>query len=240
VSLISPFRALRPASGRAAEILAPPYDVLSSAEARIRAKGRPHSFLHISKPEIDLDPSVDPYSAVVYAKAAENLARMIERGGKGATVEHAASMTKDHDELIREFFNREKPNAWIQGLFKGLAAYAGRCGTSMVLNAWDKAGKLSAFYVLELGAAAFVTYVAGCHSKKHYVPQASDLLFFEMVEVAREEGKGTINLGLGVNRGIRRFKEKWGGVPFLKYEFCEYTTGFTRTTSLIKALESKL
>ena len=67
--LISPFRALRPAPGRAAEILAPPYDVLSSAEARERAKGKPWSFLHISKPEIDLDPAIDPYDQAVYAKA---------------------------------------------------------------------------------------------------------------------------------------------------------------------------
>ena len=37
-------------------MIAPPYDVLSSVEARERAKGRPWSFLHISKPEIDLDP----------------------------------------------------------------------------------------------------------------------------------------------------------------------------------------
>ena len=58
--LIHPFRALRPAPGRAAEILAPPYDVLSSAEARERAKGKPWSFLHISKPEIDLDPGDRP------------------------------------------------------------------------------------------------------------------------------------------------------------------------------------
>src|SRR5215472_5502809 len=69
---IRPFRALRPASGRAAEILAPPYDVLSSAEARERAKGKPLSFLHVSKPEIDLDPAIDPYDRAVYAKAAEN------------------------------------------------------------------------------------------------------------------------------------------------------------------------
>ena len=57
VSLIKPFRSLRPAPGRAAEVLAPPYDVLSSAEARERAAGKPWSFLHISKPEIDLDPA---------------------------------------------------------------------------------------------------------------------------------------------------------------------------------------
>jgi uncharacterized protein (DUF1015 family) len=80
VTLIQPFRALRPAPGRAAEVLAPPYDVLSSAEARERTKGKPWSFLHISKPEIDLDPAINPYDRAVYAKAAENLARMIEAG----------------------------------------------------------------------------------------------------------------------------------------------------------------
>jgi uncharacterized protein (DUF1015 family) len=80
LTLIQPFRALRPAPGRAADVLAPPYDVLSSAEARERALGKPWSFLHISKPEIDLDPAIDPYDRAVYAKAAENLDRMIKAG----------------------------------------------------------------------------------------------------------------------------------------------------------------
>ena len=78
--MIKPFRALRPAPGRAAEILAPPYDVLSSAEARERAKGKPWSFLHVSKAEIDLDPAIDLYGRAVYAKAAENLRHMIAAG----------------------------------------------------------------------------------------------------------------------------------------------------------------
>lgn len=76
--LIKPFRALRPAAGREAEIIAPPYDVLSSAEARVRAAGKPWSFLHISKPEIDLAPDTGPYAAEVYAKAAENLRKLID------------------------------------------------------------------------------------------------------------------------------------------------------------------
>jgi uncharacterized protein (DUF1015 family) len=80
VSLIKPFRSLRPAPGRAAEVLAPPYDVLSSAEARERAAGKSWSFLHISKPEIDLDAKVDPYDRSVYAKGADNLQRMIKHG----------------------------------------------------------------------------------------------------------------------------------------------------------------
>lgn len=78
--LIRPFAGLRPAPGRAAEVIAPPYDVLSSGEARARAAGKPWSFLHISKPEIDLPPGTDPYSPQVYAKAKENLDLMVGKG----------------------------------------------------------------------------------------------------------------------------------------------------------------
>ena len=78
--LIRPFTGLRPAPGRAAEVIAPPYDVLSSEEARARAAGKPWSFLHISKPEIDLPPGTDPYSPQVYAKARENLDLMTRKG----------------------------------------------------------------------------------------------------------------------------------------------------------------
>ncbi len=77
MSLIRPFPALRPAAGRAQEVIAPPYDVLDTAEARDLAEGRPWSFLHISKPEIDLPPGTDPHAPEVYAKAAENLQRML-------------------------------------------------------------------------------------------------------------------------------------------------------------------
>jgi len=80
MSLIRPFTGLRPASGRAAEVIAPPYDVLSSDEARTRAAGKPWSFLHISKPEIDLPAGIDPYAPQVYAKAAENLGLMVRKG----------------------------------------------------------------------------------------------------------------------------------------------------------------
>ncbi len=80
MNLIQPFAALRPAPGRADDVVAPPYDVLSTAEARERAQGRPWSFLHISKPEIDLPPGTDPYAPEVYAKAAENLRAMVASG----------------------------------------------------------------------------------------------------------------------------------------------------------------
>jgi hypothetical protein len=93
---------------------------------------------------------------------------------------------------------------------------------------------------MELAAGKFATYVVGCFSKNHYVPHASDLLFFEMIKLAGEKHKEYIHLGLGVNEGIRRFKKKWGGIPFLKYEFCELSGGAEEPLSWLRSLEAKL
>lgn len=80
MALIKPFAALRPRPDWAENICELPYDVMSSAEAREIAKDNPRSFLHVSKPEIDLPPSVDIYDAQVYAKGRENFQRLIAEG----------------------------------------------------------------------------------------------------------------------------------------------------------------
>ncbi|MCV6638726.1 DUF1015 family protein [Candidatus Albibeggiatoa sp. nov. NOAA] len=80
MSLIRPFAGLRPLPERAAEVTAPPYDVLNTQEAREQVEGRPWSFLHISKPEIDLAPDISPYDPAVYAKGAENLQHQVNEG----------------------------------------------------------------------------------------------------------------------------------------------------------------
>lgn len=77
---LRPFRAWRPRPELAAQVASPPYDVLSSDEARRMADGNPLSFLHVGKPEIDLPPGTDVYSAAVYEKGADNLRRLIENG----------------------------------------------------------------------------------------------------------------------------------------------------------------
>ncbi len=78
MSLIRPFPGLRPQKDRADDVAAPPYDVMNEAEARDMAEGKPWSFLHISRPEIDLPLGTDPYAPEVYAKAAENLQKMVQ------------------------------------------------------------------------------------------------------------------------------------------------------------------
>mgnify|MGYP000712284745 FL=1 len=79
MSIIKPFKALRPQAQFAKAVASRPYDVLNSAEAKIEAQGNPSSFLHITKSEIDLPENTDHYSAAVYERAKENLDAFIKR-----------------------------------------------------------------------------------------------------------------------------------------------------------------
>ncbi len=76
---IFPFAALRPVPQVAAEVAAVPYDVVSTEEARELARGKPLSFLHVSRAEIDLTEGADPHSDEVYERAAENFADLRAR-----------------------------------------------------------------------------------------------------------------------------------------------------------------
>jgi uncharacterized protein (DUF1015 family) len=80
MALLKPFAALRPKPELASQICELPYDVMSSDEARELAAGNPLSFLHVSKPEIDLPPGTDLYSPAVYAKGRENFQKLIAQG----------------------------------------------------------------------------------------------------------------------------------------------------------------
>jgi uncharacterized protein (DUF1015 family) len=80
MALIKPFASLRPQPQLADRICELPYDVMSSEEARAVAAGNPLSFLHVSKPEIDLAPGVDVHDPQVYARGRENFDRLISEG----------------------------------------------------------------------------------------------------------------------------------------------------------------
>ena len=78
--LLAPFCALAPPASLAQALAAPPYDVVSSAEARRLAAGRPQSFFRISRPEVDFPPEVDEHAPAVYARGADNL-RLFRKEG---------------------------------------------------------------------------------------------------------------------------------------------------------------
>ena len=102
MALIKPFRALRPLKEIVKQVAAPPYDVMSVAEARSMAEGNPFSFLHISRPEIDLPVEIDPHDESVYRKGQENLAGFIA----------GETLVQDHEE--RYYIYRQKMGSVVQ------------------------------------------------------------------------------------------------------------------------------
>ena len=78
MAIIRPFCGLRPSAGRAPQVAAVPYDVVNTEEARALAAGNPWSFLHVSRPEIDLPDGTPIYSDEVYAKAHTNFEKLIK------------------------------------------------------------------------------------------------------------------------------------------------------------------
>jgi uncharacterized protein (DUF1015 family) len=80
MAAVKPFAALRPKPELASQICELPYDVMSSGEARELAAGNPLSFLHVSKPEIDLPPGTAPYAPAIYSKGGENFQKLISQG----------------------------------------------------------------------------------------------------------------------------------------------------------------
>jgi len=80
MATLVPFRALRPPASLAARVAAPPYDVVSTREARALAAGNAESFLHVSRPEIDLSDGVDEHAEEVYRQGRDALEAFVSRG----------------------------------------------------------------------------------------------------------------------------------------------------------------
>jgi len=143
------------------------------------------------------------------------VAYMLRRAQRDLQVRRGG-FEKEHKKIIKAFLAGHSFNRRQKYLFKHIPQYL-KASDSAVLFEARMGNELVAFNIVDLGAADYAFYLFSFRSSKINVPGASDLLFHEMVNLAHTEGKKTVNLGLGVNAGIRRFKEKWGGTPFLNY-----------------------
>ena len=144
------------------------------------------------------------------------VAYMVRRAQRDLVIMRG-KFSREHKRIVKEFLNARQLTPDQIYLFKHLHHYLKHSPCTILLEA-RKGRELVAFTVIDLGSANYAFYLFNFRSIKFNIPGASDLLFREMVNVAQSSGKKAINLGLGINSGIRRFKEKWGGVPFLSCE----------------------
>ena len=147
---------------------------------------------------------------------------MVNRALKNITIGRSRHCGDEHREIIAEFLNTHTVSDDTRHIFERIPDYVSSAGSSLIMNARDYSGKLVAFDVAEFCSGNYAFYMFNFKSRTHYIPGSSDLLLHELIMTASEQGKSYINLGLGINSGIRFFKKKWGAAPFLHYEFRFY------------------
>lgn len=131
-------------------------------------------------------------------------------------ISESVSFTAAHRRLWAEFLQRNlasMPDRVAELYAKTPEAMQNAEGCLRLLDARDQEGNIVASLLLDHAPGNFTSYILGAHSRRHYVPHAADLLFAVMLANARAQGKRFIHLGLGVNEGILRFKQKWGARP---------------------------
>ena len=159
------------------------------------------------------------YTLPAGAEIPAPLRRVVRVAEHSLRVEEGLAFTAAHRKLWAEMLT--KP-----GMRRNVREMYGKTGILMAkavpglsfLNAWDRDGNLAASLLIDSAPQNFCSYIIGAHSRRNYIPHATDLLFAHLLEKARVLGKNFIHLGLGVNEGIRRFKKKWGGqedLPFV-------------------------
>lgn len=79
MSIVIPFKALRPHRQFVKAVASYPYDVVSVKEAREIVKDNPLNFLHVEKSEIDLQSFIEANDESQYEIAKSNLDKLIER-----------------------------------------------------------------------------------------------------------------------------------------------------------------
>ncbi|GLI53195.1 hypothetical protein TISLANDTSLP1_08880 [Thermodesulfovibrio yellowstonii] len=153
----------------------------------------------------------------------KKLIKVVEKASDKLKVVVEKIYTEQHKDLTNEFLKTREVSKNVRQLYIKLPEYLKKSETTFLLSTYTKEGRLTAYYIIEMEAEQFSAYLIGCNSKINYVSYSSDLLMYELIKISQKEGKKYINLGIGVNEGIRRFKEKWGGIPFLKYRTYEYS-----------------
>jgi uncharacterized protein YbaP (TraB family) len=156
------------------------------------------------------------------AKVPARLERLAQRAAASLTVAAGIDFTPAHRRLWAEFTGRVALPPNVRELFARTESVLQRAPGLMLLDAWDREGRLAACLLLDAAPRRFTSYLLGAHSRSFYTPHASDLLFREMIRMAGRDGKQFLHLGLGVNDGIRRFKAKWGGRPGPPYEMAQW------------------
>ncbi|HSQ25661.1 MAG TPA: hypothetical protein VLM80_00925 [Anaerolineales bacterium] len=149
-------------------------------------------------------------------KPGKKIRNLLQHAERELTVVTDQKFDCRHKRLVNEFLKKHRVSPETRSIFKRLPRISKAPGC-VLLSAFNQRGKLVAFDLFDFSADSSGFYLFNFYSRSQYVPGASDLLLFRGMQIALQQGKKYLNLGLGIHPGVEQFKAKWGSQPFLKY-----------------------
>jgi len=160
-------------------------------------------------------------------KIPSKVKNMINRGSRELEIFFSRDFSTQNHRLLLEFLKDKRFPETSSSFYYNIPDYVIYSETAMNINAY-KIGQrakdeLLGYNIVDFSQGDFCFYLFNITGdEEDYVPGTSDLLFYEMVQLAGEKGKKYINMGLGISGGIKKFKEKWGAKDLVNYKFMSY------------------
>lgn len=165
------------------------------------------------------------------------LANLLRRASRELTLIQERSLAKDHLALVAHYLNRLELAEGSRHIFKNLSQYVRNSQSSLVFSVRRTDGRLAAFSIGEFASKHTAMFMFCFRDPAIAPPGSADLTLSGLINEAQKRGHTRLNLGLGVNDGIRFFKRKWGAAPFLP---CVDTTWAVRKSNIMSCLRSLL
>lgn len=151
---------------------------------------------------------------------------MITKASRDLKISISMEFTMEHHRMLLEFLRTKGFPKGINDFFHRIPDYIAHSQTAYIINAYStrtkEMGALKGYNIVDFNGGDFCFYLFNITGDKGYIPGTADLLLMEMVQLAHEKEKKYINMGLAINPGIKKFKEKWGAKDFLNYNFFAY------------------
>jgi len=148
---------------------------------------------------------------------AQKLRNLLQRASRELAVERGSPWGEDHLNLVQRYLDERPLAPGTRHIFARLSSYLAASPGSLLFSARLADGRLAAFAVGEFASLHTALFMFCFRDVRLAPPGSSDLLLSELLEEAGRRGHKRMNLGLGVNEGIRFFKRKWGAVDFLPF-----------------------
>ena len=152
---------------------------------------------------------------------------MVNRAGRELEIAFSRDFSIQNHKLLLEFLKQKRLSDTASGFFHHIPDYIIYSESAVVINAYRSGRRtmdgLMGYNIVDFSHGDFCFYLFNIIGNEEYhVPGTSDLLLYDMVQLAKKKCKKYINMGLGINKGIKKFKEKWGAKDLIDYNFMSY------------------